>query len=177
MRISRSHRLGAIFAIALLAGACSDTVPTDVTAPSQSSAASVSSGPVLVECPTDVTRSVSQTLGLLGGTVQLDGHSLTVPAFALVLPTQFTLTVPASQYVEVHITAGGEHGFEFLQTAAITISYERCTRGNIDHVDLTAYKIDPATKALLKDMGGTDDALLRRVTFSTDSLSAYAIAQ
>lgn len=175
MHISCCRRPGVLFAILLLA-ACGDS-PTEVAEPT-SSASSLSSGPVLVECPTEVTRSVSKTIDpLSGGTIELDGHSLSVPALALLLPTTFTLTVPASRFVEVHITANGEHGFEFLSTAGITISYARCTRGNIDKVELAAYKINPESKTLLKSMGGSDDAVLRRVTFSTDSLSAYAIAQ
>ncbi|MGH7463738.1 MAG: hypothetical protein ACREK1_01100 [Longimicrobiales bacterium] len=173
MRFSSSHRFGAVFAAILLTTACGDTGPTEITGAPQA----ISSGPVLVECPTAETRSVSGTLDLLGGTIRLDGHSLTLPVGALLLPTEFTLTVPASRFVEVHVTANGQHGFEFLETAAITISYERCTRNNIAGGGLTAYKIDPATKALLKHMGGIDDTLLRRVTFSTDSLSGYAIAQ
>lgn len=173
MPFSSSHRCGAVFAAILLAAGCGEPGPTELTGEQDA----VSSGPVLVECPVNVTTSVTKTLDLLGGTIQLGGHSLTLPVGALLLPTEFTLTVPASRYVEVHVTANGEHGFEFLEAAAITISYERCTRGNIAGGVLTAYKIDPATKALLKHMGGADDTLLRRVTFSTDSLSGYAIAQ
>lgn len=173
MHISSYRGRGILFCILLLAG-CADTSPTEMT----ESPASISSGPVLVECPTDVTRSVSVKIDPVnGGELELDGHRLTVPPLALLLETEFTLTVPASRYVEVHITANGEHGFEFLKTAGITISYARCTRSNIDKVQLTAYKIHPETKALLKSMGGRDDTLLRSVTFSTDSLSAYAIAQ
>jgi hypothetical protein len=176
MHIS-SRCAGVLFPILILAG-CADTSPTEVVEPASASVSSISSGPVLVECPTDVTRSVSQTIHpLSGGTIELDGHSLTVPALALLLPTQFTLTVPASRYVEVHITANGEHGFEFLGTAGISISYARCTRNDIARAALSGYKIDPGSKALLKFMGGSNDMLQRRVTFPTDSLSAYAIAQ
>ena len=172
-----SRYAGVLCSFLLLAG-CADTSPTDVGELADPSASAISSGPVLVECPTDVTRTVSRTIHpLAGGTIELDGHSLTVPALALVLPTEFTLTVPASRFVEVHVTANGEHGFEFLRTAGMTISYARCTRDNIDKVALSVYKIHPESRALLKGMGGSDNELLRTVTFSTDSLSAYAIAQ
>ena len=175
MHIS-SRCAGILLPIVILAG-CAES-PTEVAEPASASVSSISSGSVLVECPTDVTRSVSQTIHpLSGGTIELDGHSLTVPALALLLPTQFTLTVPASRYVEVHITANGEHGFEFLRTAGISISYARCTRSDIAGAALSGYKIDPESKALLRFMGGSNDMLQRRVTFGTDSLSAYAIAQ
>lgn len=175
MRFSRSHRTGIAFCTILLAAACAEPGPTQVEEQTEISA--VSSGPVLVECPTDVTKSVTRTIGSLGGSIELDGHSLNVPLGALLLPVEFTMSAPASRFVEVHITANGQHGFEFLETAGITISYERCTRNNISTSELTAYKVDPATRALLKHMGGTNDKAQRRVTFSTDSLSAYAIAQ
>jgi hypothetical protein len=176
MHIS-SRCAGVLFSILLLAG-CADTSPTEVVELARPPVSSISAGPVLVECPTDVTRTVSKTIHpLSGGTIELDGHSLRVPALALLLPTKFTLTVPASRFVEVHIKANGEHGFEFLRTAGLTISYARCTRGNIDKSDLSVYKVDPESRALLKFMGGSDDMFQRRVTLLTDSLSAYAIAQ
>jgi hypothetical protein len=42
---------------------------------------------------------------------------------------------------------------------------------------LTVWHINPQTKQLLTNMGGVNDAGLRRITFTTDHLSGYAIAQ
>lgn len=133
-------------------------------------------GSALVECPTSETRSVTKTVGSLGGTVDLDGHSITLPLGAVLLPTTLTLTVPASRYMEIEITANGAESFDFEQAVAITISYARCTRSNIDKAPLTAWQIDPATKALLEHMGGTDDKAARALTFGSDHLSGFAIA-
>ena len=169
MRFSSFRSTSLVLIAVLAAGACTDSSPTITS--------SISAGPVLVECPTSETRSVSGTLGILGGNLELDGHVLALPLGAVLVPTEFTMTVPASRFVEVHVTANGAHGFEFLETSTFTISYQRCTRSDLDRADLTVYKIDPETKALLKDMGGSTNALLRTVTFSTDSLSAYSIAQ
>lgn len=134
------------------------------------------SGAALIECPISETRSVTKELGLLGGTIELDGHSMTLPYGAVLLPTTFTLTVPASNYVEIEIHAAGEEMFDFAKAATIAISYQRCTRSNIDQSALTAWYIDSETKALLVHMGGTDDKLAQTVTFDSDHLSGFAIA-
>jgi hypothetical protein len=42
---------------------------------------------------------------------------------------------------------------------------------------LTVWHINPQTKQLLTNMNGVNDAALRRITFTTDHLSGYAIAQ
>ena len=168
MRFSSFRSTSAVLIAVLAAGACTDSSPT---------MSSLTAGRMLVECPVSEARSVSGTLGILGGNLELDGHVLALPLGAVLVPTDFTMTVPASRFVEVHVTANGAHGFQFLETAVFTISYQRCTRNDLARADLTVYKIDPETKALLKDMGGSKNALLRTVTFSTDSLSAYSIAQ
>jgi hypothetical protein len=63
--------------------------------------------------------------------------------------------VPASHYMEIEIKANGAESFDLEQAVAITLSYARCTRSNIEKGPLTAWQIDPATKALLEHMGGT----------------------
>lgn len=132
----------------------------------------------LVECPSNVTRSVSGTLGLLGGTLELDGTRITLPPLAVLVPTRFTLTLPASNYMEVQIRAGNAEHFQFALPATVVIDYSRCTRTDIDDEPLSVWHIDTLTKALLDVMGGvTDDKTARRVTFQTDHLSGFSIAQ
>lgn len=130
----------------------------------------------LVECPTNETRSATKILGIFGGTVELDGHSVTLPFGAVALPTVLSVTAPAGKYVELDIQANDVETFTFRQPVSIRISYERCSRANLDDDALTAWYIDGDTKALLEHMGGTDDKTARAVTFSSDHLSAFAIA-
>lgn len=130
----------------------------------------------LVECPVNETRSVTDTVGILGGTVELDGHAITLPTGAVAVPTVLTLTAPAGQYVELDIHANDSETFQFEEPVSIRISYDRCTRSNVDKDPLTAWHIDEETKALLNHMGGTDDKTARTVTFGTDHLSGFAIA-
>lgn len=171
MRFTDLRRICVLAAAVVLVGGCEDSGLTEV----DEQALRVS--PWLVECPSSVTRSVTRTLGILGGTIELDGHRLQLLPGAVLLPTEFTMTAPASRYVEVHVTANGAHGFAFLLPARFTISYDRCTRSDIDPARLTVYKIDPSTKALLKNMDTSLNLLQRLLAFPTDSLSAYSIAQ
>ena len=139
-------------------------------------AALASSGAALVECPVSESRSATATLDVLGGTVSLDGHSISLPAGAVLLPTQITLTVPASNYMEIDIRANDLESFEFEEPVSVVLSYQRCTRANLDKEALRVWHIDTATKALLEDMGGVDDKAARAVTFESGHLSGFAIA-
>lgn len=78
--------------------------------------------------------------------------------------------------MEVDITADGSAHFSFRSPVTVSVSYARCTRSDIDKAPLTVWYIDAATKALLQNMGGTDDKVARTVTFITDHLSGYAVA-
>lgn len=157
-----------------LAVACADIQPT---APlhSDQPALSTTSGAILLECPVDTTRSVTATIDLLGGTLELDGHRVEIPVNAVLLPTEFTLTVPASNYMKIRVRAGDAESYEFAEPVTLTVSYERCTRSNIDKEELRIYHVDSEGNAILQDMGGTDDKELRRVVTGTDHLSDYAI--
>lgn len=169
-------RLALLSVIALGAAGCLDTVTSPVAEPDAGALwSSTSYGATLLECPVDVTRSVSATIGIDGGVLSLDGHEVAIPVGAVLLPTEFTLTVPASNYVEIDVRAAGQEHFDFLEPVALTISYSRCTRSNIDKKTLRVFYIDSASNAILEDLGGTDDKTARSVTTSTDHLSDYAL--
>lgn len=173
MRYATAPGTAVLFLFSLAAAAC-DSPDRALLQPDTPLLAS--SGSTLIECPISETRSVEQQVGVLGGTIELDGHRMTVPEGALLAPTTFTLTVPRSNYVEIEIRADGEESFEFLEAVSITISYDRCTRSNLDKAELTAWQIDPLTKELLEHMGGTDDKAETTVTFTSGHLSGFAIA-
>jgi hypothetical protein len=141
-----------------------------------SSSRSNGSSPSLVECPSTQTTTTSAVVGLLGGVIKLGGTSITIPSGALTAPTLLQVTVPASRYMEIDVTAVGFTSFLFQQPISVTIDYSRCTRSDIDQKPLHVWHIDPVTKQLLEDMGGTDDKVSRQITFSTGHLSGYAVA-
>lgn len=174
--MGRSHPFTQALCISLVAAlaACSNESPTleRINAGRLSS----SSGPTLVECPTDQVFQASGEVTPLGGVVSAGGTSITVPAGAVLTPTTITVTVPASRFMEVDISANGAGRFNFEAPVTITMSYARCTRSDIDKAPLTVWHIESATKALIENMGGTDDKAARTVTFGTDHLTGYVIA-
>ena len=198
--MSEGRRIGALSrltaGLALLFLACSE--PTGPGAGTHTSPPGVTGGPIgsgpsnsssdgsdvpttLLACPTNVTQSATELISpLLGGTVSVAGSSVTLSKRFIdgVLPVPVTLTVPASQYVEVNVTiAGLEHlTFPLGATATIAIDYSRCSRTDLTQRTLAAWNIDPLTDALLEFMGGTDDKDAQTVTFTTGHLSSYAVA-
>lgn len=161
--------------VAALAGCMDSATAPAAQPPSEPLRTTTAYGATLLQCPVDVTRSTSLTIGFLGGTLELDGHRVLIPLGAVLAPTEFTLSVPASNYVEIDVRAKGQEHFEFLEPVALTISYNRCTRSNIDKESLHVYYVDSESKTIIEDLGGADDKILRTVTTSTDHLSDYAL--
>jgi hypothetical protein len=182
MREVQVRRLGMVtiaIATVLLASSCGEQ---RATAPSGASAQLLNTGPNLVECPTNQTLASLQVpiLPDVGGSVEVAGSSITIPAGAISAMTIFQVTVPAGRFVEVDVSPinvldTGPFLFDQDHPATITIDYSRCTR-NLSGTPLHVYHIDPLTKQLLEDMGGVDDKLAQRITFTTGHLSGYAIA-
>jgi hypothetical protein len=171
-----TFRCAALSLAAVFATSCADRSAGPLTGPEGASLAG-STGPSPLECPVSTTTSKTALIGLLGGVIELNGHRVVIPADAVLMPTEFTLTVPASNYVEVDIKAAGQEHYEFRKPVSLTLSYARCTRTNIDKEALRIFYIDSRTKALIDDMGGTDDKAARTVTTGTDHFSGYVIGQ
>ncbi|HEX2094749.1 MAG TPA: hypothetical protein VHG28_20260 [Longimicrobiaceae bacterium] len=162
--------------IALALASCADLVrPSAAVEAPGAAALSASSGSTLLECPIDVTRSDTATVGLSGGVLEVDGHRVVIPANTVLVPTRFSLIVPVSNYMEVWVRAGSEEHYQFSRPVSLTISYARCTRSNIEKQSLRIFHTDESSKAILEDMGGTDDKTARTVTTTTDHLSGYTI--
>lgn len=132
--------------------------------------------PTLLQCPSTQTSTTSGLLTTLGGTLSLGGTSIRIPAGALTTATTITLTVPASQYMEIAVTANDLTSFVFQQSVSITIDYSRCSAAEASKSPLSVWHIDPVTKQLLENMGGVDDKTTHQITFTTGHLSGYAVA-
>jgi hypothetical protein len=135
------------------------------------------SDPTLLACPASETSSTTEVIDPLGGAVSAAGTTISLPAGAVLAPTTIKVTVPASQYMEVEITANGLASFLFQKPVTISVNYSRCPTNLTDGKALTAWRIDTQGKALLENMGGSNDAPRRTYIFSTGHLSGYAIAQ
>ena len=129
----------------------------------------------LLVCPSTVAYTASAVIGREGGSLSIGGATMTVPQKAVNRPTLFTMTVPASQYVEVEIVAEDKPHFNFDKRVSITLDYSRCG-ADADGKPLTAWHIDPSSKRLLQQMPGRKDRQDDNVTFGTDHLSGYALA-
>jgi len=162
-------------AATIIVAACAVSDITSVK-PSSTDRSEVGIGATLLECPSNASATTSGLLTPLGGVLSVGGATVVVPEGALLEPVNVTVTVPASQYVEVEVSVSGVDHYTFELPVAITISYDRCSRSNIDHAPLSAWYIDSDSKALLAPMGGIDNKLLRTVTFTTGHLSGYALA-
>lgn len=170
--MTRVHKVAAL--VLLAAAGCADSPTAPVVAEERS--ALLADGTQFLACPSQEARSVTGQIGILGGALTVDGHRFEVPALAVLQPTTFTMTAPASEYVELEIHADGRDSFTFLLPAHISISYDRCQDQDIDPATLSVWHIDSLTGALLEFMGGIADADARVVEFSSGHLSGFIIA-
>ena len=170
------RKLVLLCSTAALALACAGPAITDATRVSEARRQAAVAGANLIECPSSQSSTTTTLVSPLGGLVSIGGTTISIPAGALALPTLITVTVPASNYMEVDISVPGLEHFEFDLPVTVTVSYARCNRADIDQSPLSAWYIDGETHELLEHMGGTDNKVARTVTFTTPHLSGYALA-
>ncbi len=163
----------------LVAGACADR-PASNMAPVVGRAdvlSTANSAPVApLKCPASSGTSAASTVTPPGGAVRLGVTKAEFSAGAVDLPTSVTLSVPASNYMEIRLTADGVEHMQFDAPVRITIDYSRCPRSDIEKSPLSVWYYDRGTGALLEDMHGVDDKDARTITFTTDHFSGYVIA-
>jgi hypothetical protein len=167
----------------------------DVTAPTKTSAPTVSasgasllpallpgvlpadpSGSTLIECPTEVTQSVSARIGPSGGVLAIGNTTVVIPLGAVLFPQDFTLTLPASRYAEIRVRTGTAEHYIFQLPVTMAIDYARCATPALDQRALTVWNIDPDSKALLAPMVSVDEKLTHTILFTSIHLSGYAVA-
>ena len=175
-----------LLAVVLFVGACSDSLPTEPAAPAAQSFSlrsdlsgdweSPGHGSTLLACPRNATRSTSATVGPNGGTVALEGVSITVPPGALKRRTKLTVVLPASAYAIVELYAGEAEHITFRKPISATISYAGCARQNVMARTLSVVYLDATTGEPLEDMLSADSKASQSVTFLTSHFSTYAVA-
>jgi hypothetical protein len=127
-------------------------------------------------CPTSTAQSATQEIGPLGGIISVAGTSISVPLGALLNTVTMTVTVPASNWMEIDVSVAGVESFLFESPVAVTVSYARCTSVWLLTPPLTAWYINSETKALISPMPSVDNRLLRTVTFTTGHLTGFILA-
>ena len=133
-------------------------------------------GPKPISCPTQDSYSSTAEVGVLGGILSAGGMTVSIPAGALLGTQTITLSVPASNNVEIDVSVAGAEHFVFEQPIVVTISYERCNASSLDFTPITAWYFNTETGELIEPMVSVDNKLLRTVTFTTGHLSGYILA-
>lgn len=151
--------------------------------PTGSDSSSLRSGPgdppKAIPCPTNESVVASAVVGPLGGTVTAlpTATAILLPVGSLLTPTTFDVTVPASKFVVVDIKANGADHFTFALPVTIVLDYSRCSRSDILGASLGVYIYDPGTETLGEKMVSVDNKLLRQITFATNHLTSYVVAE
>jgi hypothetical protein len=125
-------------------------------------------------CPSQTSSSTTAEIGLLGGLLSVGGVSVSIPAGALLAPVTMTLSLPASNHLEIDISVEGSEHFIFELPVVVTVSYARC--GWQGWSPISAWYFNQGTGELLEQMPSLDNKLLRTVTFTTGHLSGYILA-
>lgn len=131
--------------------------------------------PNVLRCGSATEESRTKTIGSGTTIVNLRGHQLKIPAGAAPAGTEITLSVPASERVEVHIRANGQEQFRFGAPVELTISYARCRDEDLPRGDLHIYRLTPDLADIEQDLGGRDDRRGKKVTTDLDHLSGYLV--
>lgn len=163
----------AIVLAAVVASCVDTTAPVHLP---EGPSASLTALPRLLECPLASGWAGRITIGPDGGSWGHQGVRISIPPDAVPEQTTFAVSIPASRYAEIRVTADGHRGYRFRKPVTIEIPYDRCSLGAALDGDLRVWYIDSDSRALLEFMGGTNDRSRRAVRFQTDHLSGYAIA-
>lgn len=179
LHISRAFALSVLVLVAASCGGDASTgVPVRATPDSLLvSGLGNGSSATLLQCdPPDTAQSATAIIGPLGGTVAIGNTIVAIPANAVLAPTSFRLSIPASRLVEISVQAGDSLHFYFLKPVLVTIDYGRCADAVPPQSSLSVWHIDETSKSLLELMPSVDLRLLHTISFYTGHLSGYAVA-
>lgn len=123
---------------------------------------------------------VSRVISVLGGSVSLAGHSLSIPAGAVTLPTVFTLTLMPTGHVDVELTGVltsllgrdvdvGAAGLR--RPASLTLTWARASNVDDPHRLRIARVANDVTELLATDV----DSGSRTVSTALEHLSRYVL--
>lgn len=175
---SPARRRVALFLLPFVALACAES-GTGTTGPALRRDWVEVNGARLLSCaaPPQVSWGWAE-LDEQGGAMTVGRRALRVPAGALDGDHRVILATPASPFIEVQAHVEGFAHYTFRKPVSMTIDLSRCTDAELPSLEsLHVVYIDPDTKQILEDMGGTVDPAARTITFETGHFSTYAVAE
>ncbi|HSB53328.1 MAG TPA: hypothetical protein VLD58_03195 [Gemmatimonadales bacterium] len=180
----RSRRLLACLStLALLAtGLTSCTTGDSPTAPSAPNAVAAQAPDAnlllvtpllngLLACNLQQYGYTAKLIGPAGGTIQVNGHVLSIPAGALSQNVLISAEAPSDFVASVRFKP---EGLRFARKATLTLDYSNCPLGRLNLLKRVAYTSDNLN--ILSYLLSRDDLLRMRVSADLEHFSRYAVA-
>jgi hypothetical protein len=125
----------------------------------------------LLSCTPLPYDSVTETIGVDGGTIKVGAHKLFVPAGALAEPVTITAVAPSDTINRVHFEP---EGLQFQEPAYLRMSYENCNVLGLLLPKRIAYTTGDLT--ILEYLLSFDNVFSQKVTGEVRHFSDYAIS-
>ena len=125
----------------------------------------------LLTCAPLPTASVTQTVGPLGGVINVGPHTLSIPPGALLSDVSITAVAPSDTVNRVVFEPAG---LEFEEPASLTMAYGNCKQAPVPFPKRIAYTDD--LLVILEFLPSVDSSATQRVTGTLKHFSAYAVA-
>ncbi|HXV85378.1 MAG TPA: hypothetical protein VD793_01710 [Gemmatimonadales bacterium] len=166
--MSRGLKAASLAGVVLSALTCREPAQPDPAAASLLGGLPV--GTSLLACAPLPQDSVTQVVGVDGGTLTAGPHTLVIPAGALAGPVSITAVAPSEQVSRVRFHP---EGLVFQEPVALTLSYAHC-----EWSGLLPRSVAHTTDALaiLQVLPSVDDPGARKVTGELRHFSSYAVA-
>lgn len=125
----------------------------------------------LLTCAPLPAVSVTQTVGSLGGVINIGPHTLSIPPGALLSDVSITAVAPSDTVNRVVFQPAG---LEFEEPASLTMAYGNCKQAPVPMPRRIAYTDD--LLVILEFIQSVDNLATQRVTGRIDHFSSYAAA-
>jgi hypothetical protein len=173
--IRKSRWFNGLIAALVATGALTSCATSDVpTAPAESLNSAELRLPLLrglLSCVPQPYASTVQVVGPAGGVLRVGGHSLVIPAGALLAPVTITAEAPSDDVASVRFQP---EGLQFLRPATLTLDYSSCPAGRLQILKRVAYTSDGLD--ILSFLLSRDDLLRMQVSANLEHFSRYAVA-
>jgi hypothetical protein len=128
-------------------------------------------------CPNEEAHFATAIVDSLGGTIAVQGGSITIPPGAVSEPVEITISLPSSPYRIVDLRVTGYDSFRFNQPVSVTLDYSMCAGAAERATALGITYLASGTNVALEPTEVDDNRASQSITFFTWHFSAYSIAE